>query len=278
MRWQTTLTTTLLSVRGAHASISALIAEGLSHTSSPSISRRLQHLSQAQHDLHARQVPAGNTPLNADGSLNMAAWDAAVNSACRDALRGLHHATNPSGTCVCYNLPLLDNSTGTFEADLRLFQLNEPGGVFEGIPQEGIEVELSYRGASVSEVKRAEALVMPIVTLKAINGDNQPVSTNVSSNEAAFVTGVFSSDVVMSNFRMAELAVEAEIAKLKNGTVAFVLPGVQLMIFPVGLIITSVWLVAGMVAYGFGTYTRYNFREAHRRRMALVEKGGVARI
>jgi len=119
---------------------------------------------------------------------------------------------------------------------------------------------------------------MPVVTLKATNANGQVVSTNVSSNEAAFVAGVFSKDIVMSNFRMAELAVEAEIDRLTNGTVAFVLPGVQLMVFPIGLIITSVWLVLGVGAYGMGTYARYNFREAHKRRMAINQKGGMARI
>ncbi|KAL2132745.1 hypothetical protein VTI74DRAFT_3428 [Chaetomium olivicolor] len=335
MHWQTTLTASLLAIGGVHASIGSLIMEGLSRNS-PAVERRIEEIAKAslraRGYLSTRQQPddTSNTPLKADGSLDMAAWNDAANTACRDALRNLHLASNPSGTCVCYNLPLLDNSTGTFEADLRLFQLSEPTGQFQGIPQERIQVELSYRGASVSEVKQGtgtgagapaaagvtsrqdnsngggnlkllqsylfvgqvdknlmsdnitmaqlQALVMPIVTLKATNGAGQPVSTNVSSNEAAFVTGVFSKEVVMSNFRMAELAVEAEIAKLKNGTVAFVLPGVQLMIFPIGLIITSVWLAAGLVAYGMGTYARYNFREAHRRRMALVEKGGVARF
>jgi len=119
---------------------------------------------------------------------------------------------------------------------------------------------------------------MPVVTLKATNANGQVVTTNVSSNEAAFVAGEFSRDVVMSNFRLAELAVEAEVALLKNGTVAFVLPGVELMIFPIGLIITSVWLVLGVGAYGMGTYARYNFREAHKRRIAVVQKGAMARF
>ena len=119
---------------------------------------------------------------------------------------------------------------------------------------------------------------MPIVTLKATNGNGQQVTTVVSTNEAAFVAGEFSRDEVMSNFRLAELAVEAEVAALQNGTVAFVLPGIQLMIFPIGLIITSVWLVLGLAAYGMGTYARYNFREAHKRRMAVISKGNVARF
>jgi len=324
MLWQRTLVASFLAI-GAQAGIGDLIMEGLTRRNSPGVERRLEEMAKAnvraRGYLEARQSQelGGDTPLNADGSLDMAAWNDAANTACRDALRGLQLASNPSGACVCYNLPLLNNSTGTFEADLRLYQLSQPTGAFEGIPQDRIEVELSYNGASVSEVtqqaatrvkvrqdnggdlpllqsylfigqidndrmsdgvtmEELQALVMPVVTLKATNGNGQTVSTNVSSNEAAFVTGFFSSEVVMSNFTMAQLAVDEEVARLRNGTVAFVLPGIQLMIFPIGLIITSIWLLLGVVAYGMGTYARYNFREMHRRRIAVVQKGGMARI
>lgn len=119
---------------------------------------------------------------------------------------------------------------------------------------------------------------MPVLTLSATNSQGRQVSTNVSSNEAAFVAGVFSQDTFMSSFRLAELAVEDEIARLRNGTTAFVLPGVQIMIFPIGLIITGIWTAIGVAAYGLGTYDRYNFREAYRRRVQRVEKSSVARI
>ncbi|KAK3903381.1 hypothetical protein C8A05DRAFT_32880 [Staphylotrichum tortipilum] len=336
MLWQRTLVASILAA-GAQAGLSDLIMEGLTQGNA-GMERRLEGMAKAniraRGFLEARQAEvgaaAGSAPLKPDGSLDMEAWNTAANAACREALQSLQLATNPSGACVCYNLPLLNNVTGTFEADLRLFQLNEPTGLFQGIPQGTIEVELFYNGASVTEVSQQpvssagvrarqvsinngtaaadqgnlrllqsylfvgqvdkdqmkdevttaqlQALVMPVVTLKATNANGQIVTTNVSSNEAAFVVGVFSKDVVMSNFRMAELAVEAEIERLTNGTVAFVLPGVQLMIFPIGLIITSVWLVLGIGAYGMGTYARYNFREAHKRRMAVAQKGGMARI
>jgi len=119
---------------------------------------------------------------------------------------------------------------------------------------------------------------MPVLTLSGINAQGRQVSTNVSSNEAAFVTGIFSQEIVMSAFRLAELAVEDEVARMRNGTSAFVLPGVQIMIFPIGLIITSIWTVVGVGAYAMGTYARYNFREHYRRRMQRLEKGTVARI
>lgn len=119
---------------------------------------------------------------------------------------------------------------------------------------------------------------MPTVTLSATNSLGQTVSTNVSANEAAFVAGVFSQSVIVSDFSRAMLAVQDEVAGLKNGTVAFVLPGVQVMVFPIGLVITSVWLAIGIAVYGYGTFQRVQFREQYRRRAQRMNKGAVGRI
>ncbi|CAK7198358.1 hypothetical protein SEUCBS139899_001019 [Sporothrix eucalyptigena] len=259
--------------------------------------------------------------LNSDGTINMTAWDDTATAACNDALTKLPESTNPSGTCICYNLPALDNTTGTFEADLRLFQLSAPSGEFEGIAPENIQVGLSYSGASVSPVSVAsasklvvgrdtttnsslrllqqylfvgqikkeamttdmnmaqlEALVMPVVTLTGTNSNGQTVATNVSSNEAAFVAGVFSNEVVMSNATLAQIAVNNIVAELSNGTVAFVLPGVQIITFPIGLIIISVWLVVGLAVIGFGMVERMSYREQYKRRAVMSSKPLANRI
>ncbi|KAK6953757.1 hypothetical protein Daesc_003719 [Daldinia eschscholtzii] len=251
--------------------------------------------------------------------MNMTQWDKDTTAACKTALSQLVAASNPSGTAVCYNLYSLDTNAGKFMADLRLFQVSTPFGDFEGIPPEDISVGLKYNGASVSPVGQGkqttndsdsedssptilqaymfvgqidkeqmaqpmtmgvlEALVMPTVTLTGKNLAGQQVSTNVSSNEAAFVNGIFSTDVVMSDFNLAALAVDNITAQLHEGTVAFVLPGVNILIFPVGLVLTSIWLVIGLGFYGFGTYERYNYRDAYRRRKARAEgKPANARI
>ncbi|OTB03880.1 hypothetical protein M426DRAFT_59700 [Hypoxylon sp. CI-4A] len=250
---------------------------------------------------------------------NMTQWNTDTSAACMTALSQLTAASNPSGTAVCYNLFSLDTNDGSFMADLRLFQISNPFGDFENIPPEDISVGLQYNGASVSPVsqntttdttntKRAttptllqtytfvgqidqaqmaqpmtmgvlEALVMPTVTLTGKNLAGQQVSTNVSSNEAAFVNGVFSGDTVMSDITRASLIVDDLTAQLHNGTIAFVLPGVNILIFPVGLIFTSIWLVIGVGFYGFGTYERYNYRDSYRRRMAReTGKPAYARI
>lgn len=109
---------------------------------------------------------------------------------------------------------------------------------------------------------------MPIVTLSGVNAAGQTVSTNVSSNEAAFVAGVFSQEVIMSDFALAQAAVDKMRTKMLNQETAFVLPGVTIMIFPTGLVICGTWLALFLAAWGYGTYMRMNFREQYRRRAA----------
>lgn len=123
-----------------------------------------------------------------------------------------------------------------------------------------------------------EALVTPTVTLSAVNAAGATVSTNVSSNEAVFVAGVFSNDVVLSNTAKAQLAVDLVVSELKNGTVAFVLPGVNLLIFPVGLVVTGSWFVIGLVVIGFGFFERVQYRENYRRRVARAGTKATSRI
>ncbi|KAI0908303.1 hypothetical protein F4823DRAFT_500488 [Ustulina deusta] len=123
-------------------------------------------------------------------------------------------------------------------------------------------------------IQKIEPLIMPIFTLAATDATGQTISTNVSSSEAAFVNGIFAKEVVLSTFGQASLAVQNITAELEAGRVAFVLPGVNLLIFPVGLVVTSFWILVGVAAYGYGTYERYNYRETYRRRKAMA--GGKA--
>jgi hypothetical protein len=155
------------------------VMEGMTRNS-PSVERRMQEIAKAslvaRGFLQARETTGmgSNTVLNPDGSINMTAWDAQANSACNGALSSLPEASNPSGTCICYNLPALDNSTGTFEADLRLYQLNTPTGAFSGVPPENIQVGLSYRGASVSPVTSQTAsqkVVVPKLSARQTDGN-----------------------------------------------------------------------------------------------------------
>ena len=115
-----------------------------------------------------------------------------------------------------------------------------------------------------------QQVLIPTFTLTAATANGSTVRTNVSLNEAAFLTGVFSQDVVLSDFAAAQAAVMDEMRGLSNGTVAFILPGTQILIFPVGAIITSFWLFLGLCAYGYGTYQRINYAESYRQRSGIA--------
>lgn len=113
---------------------------------------------------------------------------------------------------------------------------------------------------------------MPTVTLTGMNMAGQTVTTNVSSNEAAFVSGIFSQEIIMSPAALAQKAVDYMVVGLQNSTIPFVLPGVQLLIFPVDMVITTIWLVIGASVVGFGTWERANYRRQYRQRMARQGK------
>ncbi len=119
---------------------------------------------------------------------------------------------------------------------------------------------------------------MPTVTLTGVDTTGKTVTTNVSSNEAAFVSGVFSKEIIMSPAALAQMAVDQITLGLSNGTVAFVLPGVQILIFPIGLVITSIWLIAGAAVILFGTFERMSYREQYRKRIAMQSKGGMSTL
>jgi hypothetical protein len=245
--------------------------------------------------------------LNPDRSLNFTAWSLAVNPACAQALGTLRQATNPSGACVCYNIIALDMNDWRFEADLRLFEVSPSRGDFAGIPVEAMGVIVNYDGAEADgtnlttiagvregapsdgprlnqvyrikgqidtdkvnpdmTVSALEIILMPMITLRAANGSGE-VRTTVSSNEASFLAGVFSSQSVMSDFSAAQLAVDQSTEALRNGTIAFVLPGTQIMIFPIGLVVTGTWLLIGLTAYGYGTFQRMQYAEMYKTRQA----------
>lgn len=115
-----------------------------------------------------------------------------------------------------------------------------------------------------------EALTLPTLTLSGTNSSGAQVTSEVSLNEASFLTGVFSDHVIQSDFAAAQAAVNDQLAALANGTVAFVLPGTQVMILPIGSIITSIWLVVGLTAYGVGTFQRMHYAAAFRERSKAI--------
>ena len=143
---------------GAAASGITALERGAIPLSSPDVLEKRYVDVSSDHRVVRRQRPQfeSTVTLNQDGTIDMEAWDQETESACQENLKRLMIASNPSGACICYNLPTLDMESGVFEADLRVYRFNEPSGDFEGIAPEDIEVALMYDGASVSPVEPGE--------------------------------------------------------------------------------------------------------------------------
>jgi len=94
-------------------------------------------------------IPASGDAATAD----LAKWDAATRAACDTAIRGLDgQVSNPTGLAVCYNLPFLDNSTGVFLAELRMYNVSAPSDPWVGIRMEDINLSLFYLGAMAKNI------------------------------------------------------------------------------------------------------------------------------
>ena len=171
----------------AHASVGDFGADmALAGRSPVAVERQMMEAADTR-VIFARQ--SSNVVLNQDGTINMTAWDEEATTACNNALSALPQASNPSGTCVCYNLPALNNATGTFEADLRLYQLSEPTDQFTGIPPQNIQVGLAYHGASVSPVSANTAAKKVITPVK------RQASTTTNQNLKLLQTYLFVGEI-----------------------------------------------------------------------------------
>jgi hypothetical protein len=91
------------------------------------------------------------TPASGDAAkADLAKWEEQTKAACGSALTVLNgQASNPSGIAVCYNLPFLDNQTGIFQAELRMYNVSAPINPWVGVSAGDVSMALSYLGATV---------------------------------------------------------------------------------------------------------------------------------
>jgi hypothetical protein len=141
-----------IKVRGVNSLLSSNtgLEEGLSREANlvASLTRR-QNLNPADTAPLASLTPAAGDASRAD----LDRWERETKKACEDTLRGLNgQASNPSGIVVCYNLPFLDNTTGVFQAELRMYNVSAPIDPWVGVTAADISMSLSYLGATVQNM------------------------------------------------------------------------------------------------------------------------------
>ncbi|KAL8692181.1 MAG: hypothetical protein Q9218_002739 [Villophora microphyllina] len=115
----------------------------------------------------------------------------------------------------------------------------------------------------LNDTAKVHTLLIPRIALTGTDKNGQGITTELSSNEASFVNGVFAIKAPSSTSPGGSIASASAAAKAAT----FVLPGKTLGIFPVGLIITSAWTMLFVATVGYGTIERIRFREAYRRRV-----------
>lgn len=94
------------------------------------------------------------TPASGDASeADLQAWAEQTRQACMSTLANLNgQASNPSGIAVCYNVPFLDNRTGVFQAELRMYNVSAPIDPWVGVTTADVSMTLSYLGATVQNM------------------------------------------------------------------------------------------------------------------------------
>jgi hypothetical protein len=119
--------------------------------------------------------------------------------------------------------------------------------------------------------------LIPVVTLNATNSAGRAVTATLSSDEATFVSGIFS-DTANATSAAAAAASASAAASAVAAAQPFQMPGTTIAIFPIGAIITGVWALLGVGTVTYGTIGRIQFRELYRRRVARVENKGLFTI
>lgn len=109
--------------------------------------------------------------LATDGAID---WDQQTDTTCISTLKTLNGLpSNPSGISVCYNVRSLNNSTGVFQVDLRLFQIASSTGSWSQLRGSDVSLDLIFAGATVyASSTRKEKRGMVRITLPAIAGQD----------------------------------------------------------------------------------------------------------
>jgi hypothetical protein len=119
-----------------------------------------------------------------------------------------------------------------------------------------------------------QKILVPTVTLTGQGATGQTVNTTLSNDQATFVSGVFAAAVTPTKSRVQPPIQTLVVA---SGS-PFVVPGLNILIFPIGAIITGIWTVLFIATIAYGTIGRMQFREQYRRRAARANKADMARI
>jgi hypothetical protein len=125
-----------------------------------------------------------------------------------------------------------------------------------------------------------QPLLIPSIFIEAKNPSGVMLNASLSSMQASFVIGAFSTQTSVTTDPKTILGNPAEklAAAQAGASTPYVVPGLSLGVEPVGLVVTGIWAVIFATAVGLGTLGRIQFREEYRRQLRDQRDEGVQRF
>lgn len=144
----------------------------------------------------ALAATATAAPLLANGSIDTTQWDSEANAACINAITMLNgNASNPTGLVACYNVPYLDQNNGTFEAELRVYNISMPTDQWVGVTASQMTVALNFQDATI----QASDGLIPVKR----NMDSQPLLKRQMTTTSSMMATATSSGAMMTPSQVA---------------------------------------------------------------------------
>jgi hypothetical protein len=85
-------------------------------------------------------------------AVDPATWNQQVDESCQNAVNKLDGvASSDSGLAACYNVPFLDQTQGTFESELRIYNISDATGTFTGVTEDMMGVQMAYPSSTFQE-------------------------------------------------------------------------------------------------------------------------------
>lgn len=154
--WPLALAAWLLLAGQAYASLSHDLLYEVRRDDLTDRSMRKRAMSTLEGDLLNRRATVSGSITG----INSAQLERQILASCSSTLSGIPaNQADPSGMAVCYNLPTLDNQTGVFQADMRLYRIADATGNFAGLSADAVQVALQYNGAAVQPINASSSFV-----------------------------------------------------------------------------------------------------------------------
>ncbi|KAI9860091.1 MAG: hypothetical protein M1824_003329 [Vezdaea acicularis] len=231
---------------------------------------------------------------NLTSGLNSTQWDKETQSACINALDHKQTEASPAGIATCYNVAYLDNSTGIFQADLRLFRVSDPSGIWLGIPSQSVGVSLGFANATIlvssaatmqgalgkmATVRSVPPKTLHILSLVAQLSSNISVTSLGRKEIRSSLTPVVTLIAISALGLDIQSALTPDNASFLNGVLTT--PSEDDLEWPKtdgqydlsGPLLVGIWAALIVVINLFGLSGRYKAREKYRRQQRRTVEG-----